>query len=173
MLMTLGCKHTYEEKRISDAAPPVMTSNTRVYVGRPFDATYKEKVVHNSGKSIADALLVAFSRNTKAVAMSRRPQSVPEALESAIQYRAEFMVYPVILKWEDRATEMSGIRDKLWFRIDLYEVGTGQVVHAKEFEAKSRWMTDGGDTPGDLLEDPINLYVQSLFQRRERPSSLY
>jgi hypothetical protein len=173
MLLAAACTHTYEEKKTTTSEPPVLTSVTRVYVGRPFDITYKDKVVHNSGKSIAEALLISFNRNTKGAAMSRRPQSVPEALESAVQFRAEFMAYPVILKWEDRSTEFSGIRDKLAFRLDLYEVGTGQVIHSKEFEAKSRWMTDGGDTPVDLLEQPIDLWVQTLFRRMERPSSLF
>lgn len=173
LLASTGCKHTYQEKKVGEKEAPVLTSNTRIYVGRPYDTTYKEKVVHNSGKSIAEAVLIALNRNTKAAAMSRRPQSVPEALEAAIQYRAEFLIYPVILHWEDRATEMSGRRDKLSFRLDMYEVGTGEVVFSKEVEAKSRWMTDGGDSPTDLLQEPIDTYVQGLFRRLEAPSSLF
>jgi hypothetical protein len=171
-LLGLGCQHTYEEKKVNEAAPPVLQANTRIYIGRPFDATFKEKVVHNSGKSIAEALLIGFNRTTKAAAMSRRPQRVEEALEAAREYRAEYMVYPVILSWEDRATEKSGRRDKLLFRLDLYEVGGGTVVFSREIDAKSRWMTDGGDTPADLLQEPIDNFVQTLFRSFESPSLL-
>lgn len=164
LLCGTGCQHTFEEKPLGKQAPPGLGATNRIYIGRPFDASFKEKIAHNSGAQIAEALLVAFYRNTKFAGMSRRPQTMVDAMKSAEEWRADYLVYPTIVKWEDRATEFSGVRDKLEFRLDLYKVATGEVLLSHLVDAKSRWMTDGGDTPVDLLQAPIDQWVQSLFQ---------
>jgi len=35
------------------------------------------------------------------------------------------------------------------------------------------WLTEGGDSPNDLLEQPIEGFVNSLFRRVEKPSALW
>ena len=151
----------------------MLTSTVRVYVAVPFDASFKDEVAQGSGKRTAEALLVAFNRYTKSAYISKFPESLSEALESARRINAQYLVYPNIIRWEDRATEWSGRRDRLELKVDLIDLATSRVVFSREISATGKWMSDGGDTPIDLLEQPSEQYVNALFRRIERPSALY
>ncbi|HTG45964.1 MAG TPA: DUF4823 domain-containing protein [Verrucomicrobiae bacterium] len=168
-----ACQSTYSEKNITKEPPPLLRSNTRAYVAIPFDAMFKKTVAQGSGKQTAQALFVAFNRYTKSVYLGKFPESTTEALDSARKFNAEYLVYPNIVKWEDRATEWSGRRDRLSLKVDLIDLSTSTIVFSREIEATGKWMTDGGDSPNDLLEQPCEEYVNALFRRIEKPSALW
>ena len=173
LLLTSGCKSTYSDRKVSNVPVPLLKSNTRVYVGMPFDATDRKEVAHSSGKQVAEAIYTAFARNTRPVFISRSHENMGEALESARRVNADYLVYPTIQEWKDRATEWSGVRDRLKLRVDLIDLETSEVVFAKEIEATGKFMTDGGDTPADLLQQPLDRYANDLFRRTEKPSALW
>jgi hypothetical protein len=173
VLVVSGCKSTYSEKDLTTEPPPLLRSNSRVYVAIPFDATFKKNVAQGSGKQTAQALFAAFNRYTKSVYLGKFPESVSEALDSARRMNAEYLVYPNLTKWEDRATEWSGRRDRMEVKIDLIDLNDSKVMFSREISATGKWMTDGGDTPNDLLEQPAEEYVNALFRRVEKPSALW
>jgi len=166
-----ACHSTYSETNLSTQPPPILRNTSRIYVAIPFDATFKGKVAEHSGKQAADALAEAFSKNTRSVYSSKFPESLSEALESARKFNAEYLIYPVLLKWEDRTTEYSGRRDKLEMRVDTIDLSNSTVVYSEMIDATGKWMTEGGDTPGDLLQQPCQSYVNSLFRHIETPSA--
>jgi hypothetical protein len=170
-LLQAGCTSTYTEKIPSAEPPPILRSSSRVYVAIPFDATFKKSVAQGSGKTTGQAYYAAFSRYIKGTFLGLGAESLDEALDSARRRRAEYLVYPNILQWQDRATEWSGRRDALHLRVDLIDLSTSKVVFSREFEARGKWMTDGGDSPTDLLGEPAEQYVNALFRRIERPSA--
>ncbi len=167
-----GCQSTYSEQDLSKTTPPLLRNTSRIYVAIPFDVSFKHKVAQNSGKQTADALASAFQKNTRSVYESKYPESMTEALDSARKYSAEYLVYPMLLKWEDHSTEYSGVRDKLQVRIDTIDMSNSTVVYSKMIEATGKWMSDGGDSPSDLLGEPSQSYVNSLFRHIETPSAL-
>jgi hypothetical protein len=171
-LLLSGCKSTYSEKNMTAEAPPILRTTTRIYVAIPFDASFKEKVAQGSGKATAQAFFAAFSRHIRGTFLSRVPQSLDEALDAARAFNAEYLVYPNIVQWEDRATEWSGRRDRLTLKVDLIDLATSSLVFSREISATGKWMSDGGDTPTDLLDEPAQQYVNALFRRIERPSAL-
>lgn len=166
-----GCSSTYSEKNLSNEPPPILRSNSRVYVAIPFDASFKKTVAQGSGKATGQTFYAAFSRYIKASFLGLGPESLDEALDSARRRRVEYLVYPNILLWQDRATEWSGRRDVLHLRVDLIDLSTSKVVFSREIEARGKWMTDGGESPTDLLAGPAEQYVNALFRRIERPSA--
>jgi len=167
-----GCKSSYSEKQLSQGPPPLVGNNARIYIAKPFDAVDRKKVAMESGKQAADSLFAAFSRHTRYIYAGKSSESVSEGLDSARKVRADFMVYPTLIEWTDRATEFSGRRDRLKLKVEVIELAESKVVFAQEIEATGRWMTDGGDTPADLLDQPLQNLVNSLFRRVERPSAL-
>jgi hypothetical protein len=173
LLFPLGCKSTYSEKTVTTAPPPTLKSTTRVYIATPFDASYKEKVAQGSGKQTAQALAVAFGRYGRSVYTGKLPEGFAEALESARKYNVDYLVYPNIINWEDHETEWSGVRDRLEVKIDLIAVPTGEVAFSREVSSIGKWMTDGGQTPGDLLATPCEGFVNALYRRVEKPSALW
>jgi hypothetical protein len=65
------------------------------------------------------------------------------------------------------------MRDKLAVRAELIEVPTGRVVFSREFEATGKFMTDGGESPKDLLDQPAEQFANTIFRRIEKPSALW
>src|SRR5438128_905896 len=94
LIFAAGCQHTYTETKIGNQPTPVLRSDSRVYIARPFDAKYKKQIMQNSGKQTAAALLDSFSRYTKAAYMGKNPEALAEALESARHIHAQYLVYP-------------------------------------------------------------------------------
>lgn len=167
-----GCKSTYSEKNLTNEPPPILRSNSRIYVAIPFDSSFKETVAQDSGKLTAQAFQAAFLPYTRSVYISRNPESVSEAIERARGGQLEYVLYPTITRWEDRATEWSGRRDRLAIKAELIDLATSRIVFSREFEATGKWMTDGGESPRDLLDEPAQQYVNALFRRIDRPSAL-
>jgi hypothetical protein len=60
----------------------------------------------------------------------------------------------------------------LRLKVDLVEVNTGAVVRSTTIDGKGRWMTEGEDTPQDLLAEPVEKFVRSLFRLSYTPSAL-
>ena len=83
------------------------------------------------------------------------------AAKSAAQYR--YYVAPEILHWEDRATEWSGRPDRIEVQISIYDVNMQTEIASSVITGKSAWATFGGDHPQDLLPEPTNAYVASLY----------
>ena len=173
LLSLTGCKSTYSEKNVTSEAPPVLRNSSRVYIAIPFDVSFKKTVAQGSGKQTAQAIHAAFSGYTRSAYLGKFPESIAEALDSARARNAEYLLYPNLLKWEDRATEWSGRRDQLKIKLDLIDLADSKVVFSREITATGRWMTDGGDSPNDLLDKPVEEYVNALFRRVEKPSALW
>jgi hypothetical protein len=171
LLASAGCKNTYKETS-TFKSPPVILPEDRVFVAMPFDALFKGKVMFKSGKNTAVSIADAFGRYGKAVFVSKQPQGLTESMESAKSVRAQYLVYPTLLKWEDRSTEWSGRRDRLLLRLDLIDMSSGQTVYSRTITGRGKWMTEGGDTPTDLLDEPVELFANDLYQHHETPSAL-
>jgi hypothetical protein len=74
-----------------------------------------------------------------------------------------YFVAPEILHWGDRATEWSGIPDKIEIKISVYDAQFETELASSVVNGKSKWATFGGDHPQDLLPEPVNQYVESLY----------
>jgi hypothetical protein len=172
ILTALGCANTYKEKSTFAPNPPKIPLEARVYVSMPLDAVYKKKVMFKSGNNTAEAVADALARYSKAVFLAKQPESRDEALASAEKIRAEYLIMPTILKWEDKPTEWTGVRDKMTIKLEVIQVAGAQTIYAREISGKSRWLTEGGDTPADLLDEPIETFANSLYQRIEVPTSM-
>ncbi|MGV3774674.1 MAG: DUF4823 domain-containing protein [Verrucomicrobiales bacterium] len=166
-----GCKNTYKEQSEFKLAPKLQQDN-RIFVAMPFDAVFKGRVMFKSGKNVASTISEAFGRYGRGVFVSKQPQSLSESMESARGVRAEYLIYPTIVTWEDRATEWSAMRDKLVLRMDVIEVANGQTVYSRTVTGRGKWMTEGGDTPSDLLDDPVESFANDLYKKHEIPSGL-
>ena len=75
-----------------------------------------------------------------------------------------YFIKPVILSWEDRATEWSGRPDRIEIQLVIYDAVTKQELASSSYTGRSKVATLGGDHPQDLLEEPTNAYVNSLYQ---------
>lgn len=168
-----GCEHTYVENRVGESSErPRLHPDAIAYVAIPPDARYKRGFAQNSGKATAYALRDEFAKYFQRAYVGRKIESFEEGLETARAYKWSYFVYPTVLRWEDRSTENSGRRDRLEIQIQVVDSKSGALLDATILKGKSRWMTDGGDIPDDLLAEPIRNYVASFFNSLATPSAL-
>jgi hypothetical protein len=74
----------------------------------------------------------------------------------------DYYVVPEIVRWEDRATEWSGIPDKVEIKISIYEGLTWMNLASAIIYGKSKSFTFGS-LPEELLPEPIDKYIDSLY----------
>ncbi len=164
VLVAVGCVHTYElESRTADALSLKLSRQTTFYVGIPDNGRFGSRVYSGSGDMTAQAIVAALSGHVRTVRTASSPASIEETLAAARIVSASYIVQPTILHWEDRATEWSGIRDRMTIRLQLIRTSDGEVLNSTIISGKSRWATFGGDHPQDLLPEPLSRYVVGLF----------
>lgn len=161
LVLLSGCVATY--KRNDLAIPPAKLDRSQtVLIATPLGGSYNGQAYTNSGRSTALAVRAAFAKFAKSTATSESCSDLP-CMISGTQSNAGYFVVPEILHWEDRATEWSGKLDKVEIKVSIYDAKTMHEVAATVIAGKSKWATFGGDHPQDLLPDPLNKYVESLY----------
>jgi hypothetical protein len=130
-----------------------------VLVSVPPDGWYEDIEYRNSGKMTANAVAAAFAKHAKKVEISNDCHG-DDCLEKGYGYYVELE----ILRWEERATEWSGRPDQIEIQIVVFDVATKTALANSSYSGKSKWITLGGDHPQDLLPEPTNQYVSTLYE---------
>ena len=156
-----GCASTYQETALK---PPTekLQSGASLLIATPANGVYETKEYAGSGDSTARAVRAAFARYSNDVNVSAECRDL-ECLQNSQPTGVDYYVVPEILHWEDRNTEWSGIPDRIEIKMAVYSAKDGAELATSVVTGKSKWATFGGDHPQDLLPEPINAYVESLF----------
>jgi hypothetical protein len=168
----VGCQSSIKQTQTDAPTAAPLLVNSRVYVAMPEDGLDKKGPVPDSGRRMALALQDAFKKHTRNVLMGRTPETLEQAIGHAREFEYEFVAMPTILKWEDRPTEWTGVRDKLQVKVDLVSVQTGEILRSTMIDGKGRWMTDGDDQPQDMLAEPVDKFVRAMFRITYTPTAL-
>ncbi len=161
VLFAAGCASTYEHEKINSANEK-FDSSSPIFIATPDDGSYGGERYHGSGEATATAARSEFIRHTNAVEISEKCANV-ECLINESNGRFGYYVVPIILHWEDRATEWSGKKDKMELKLVIY-AGSGEEISSTILSGKRKWASFGGDHTQDLLPDPVNNYVSGLYQ---------
>jgi hypothetical protein len=163
ILVTLisGCAATYKQSTLAEPSAKLLKGKS-IVIATPANGFYESTEYSASGRMTAFAVRAAFERFSNATTV------VPECKDLACLQRVQsssfdYYVIPEILHWEDRATEWSGIPDKIEVRVSIYEGQSWKELASTIISGKSKWATFGGDHPQDLLPEPLNKYVESLY----------
>ena len=157
-----GCSSSY---KYYEYQPPKvkLAQNVGVLISTPENGWYDLTEYRNSGRMTANVIRRAFSKNTQKVAVTTSCKG-KECLSSIDMNKYGYYVEPIILHWEDRATEWSGKSDKIEIQIITYDLSTKKEIADTIFSGKSKFMTLGGDHPQDLLEEPTHKYIETLYK---------
>lgn len=158
-----GCADSHKLLRQHAAGAPKLKPGSSVYVAMPRDGSYGDEVYRGSGNATAQVLFAAFSKHTQKVDVATSAQTRNAAMAAASAEGAQYLAFPSILHWEDRATEWSAIPDKVEVKIEVIEIASGKVLDAGVVSGKSGLATFGGDHPQDLLPAPTEEFVMSLY----------
>lgn len=158
-----SCSATYKQIDVTDQPQMKLDPNGKVLITTPEYGTYGEKKYPSSGHMTAQAVKAAFSRHTNHVSISDTCASTEECRKESKDIGYTYLAIPEILHWEDRATEWSGLPDRIEIKLIIVALDNGEVIHSTIISGKSKWATFGGDHPQDLLPEPINNYISTLY----------
>ncbi len=168
-----GCQHTHKEVPVANyPTRPRLMTEASVYVPIPPDGHFKKDLVVDSGKLTAVIVRDAFAKYVKRAYIGRRIESFDGSLKTAQDNNCRYLVYATVVLWENHSTEFSGRTDKVEIKIEVADSVSGEILHATTLRGRSRLFTGGGDSPQDLLQEPIQSYAASLFQIVHVPSAL-
>lgn len=161
-ILLAGCSAKYNTNNVQDNTEPLL-KDAPVVISKPVDGAYETQVYAGSGNATVGALRAAFLRHTDSVTVYAECNDM-DCLKKNHRINRGYYVIPQILHWEERATEWSGIPDKIEVKITIYNAESDNRVASTIISGKSKWATFGGDHPQDLLPEPVNAYISSLYK---------
>jgi len=163
LLMAItGCTEIHEVQRAAGATSPLSRQAT-AYIGVPQNGNDGSTTYHRSGALAAQAVAAAFAPYVSRVTVGIEMEAFDSALGTAKAGGYTYLLYPEILRWEDRATESTGKPDVVSVKVSLVATEGAKVLDSAVVYGKSSWWTFGGDRPEHLLPKPLSDYAASLF----------
>jgi hypothetical protein len=159
----VSCADTHEVVRSDTSRDVRLNATSTIYIAVPADGVYGPNTYHGSGQNTAQIIYSAFAKRSRSTKVGRNSQSFAEARAAALSDDREYLVYPSILHWEDRATEWSSRPDIVEVKIEVVETASDRSIASAVIKGKSGLATFGGDHPQDLLPEPIEEFVSSLY----------
>jgi len=135
-----------------------------IYLSVPKDGTYGLTVYHGSGVDTSRIIFSALANHSNKLCEANEYHNFDHSLESAKNENCDYLIFPTILEWDDRATEWSGIPDNVSVKIDVIEISTGRTIDSVIIKEESETDASTGGHPQDLLPQPVKQYIDSLFQ---------
>ena len=160
-LLGTACVSSYEYDRPTLQGESLETDRG-VLVCTPENGWYSTTEYPGSGASTARALREAFVAHARVVKIGQTCEE-EVCLDGIDTDRFGYVVCPTILHWENRATEWSGLPDRIRIGIVIYDSRNRNVVAKGSYAGKSKWATLGGDKPEDLLPQPTKEFVDYLY----------
>ena len=161
-IFVTGCASTYQYNDFRS----IKTKLDRfkgVLISTPEDGWYGNTTYRNSGRMTAKAVRAAFSKYVSRVDVINTCHG-DDCLNLIDTEKYGYYVKPEILHWEDRATEWSSKPDRIEIQLVIYDAVTKNELLNSSYTGKSKLSTFGGDYPQNLLPEPTNHSVSSMYQ---------
>nr|WP_189664302.1 DUF4823 domain-containing protein [Pseudomonas marvdashtae] len=158
-LLATGCTAKYAQQDVSTSEAK-LDRQLPITIATPADGRYETTSYSASGDMTAAAVKKAFSLYSNRVTVVNSCREL-ECLRQGNPLG--YYVVPQILHWEERATEWSGIPDRIEVKLAIYGPTGEQPLESTVLSGKSKWATFGGDHPQDLLDEPISGYVKAQY----------
>ena len=110
-------------------------------------------------------------KTTKALVSRLHPFAAKVDISAANNFKAinqadlsnyDYIISPEIYHWEDRATNMSYLPDKMILGLTIYD-NTGNVINYLEIKGESTKVTMASNDPIELVNEALDLFIRSLF----------
>lgn len=160
-IVLTGCSAKYSTNNIQESHEH-LHKNVPVTISKPADGAYEGRPYLGSGSATASVVRAAFLKFSDDVNVIEECGDI-NCLKNNHTISDGYYVVPQILHWEDRATEWSGIPDQIEVKITIYDAASNNRIASTLISGKSKLATFGGDHPQDLLPDPVNAYISSLY----------
>jgi hypothetical protein len=161
-ILLVGCVHKYAIPANLEGAGSLPAAAV-AYVTFPSDGKDDNgRSYPRSGEWTQAAVSEALADLGLDVVRAPAPATRDETALAASEAEAQLLVRLELVHWSDRATEWSGIPDRITLRTEIRNVGTDALLSAQDVRASSRWATLGGDHPQELLPELARRWAASL-----------
>lgn len=162
-VLLAGCADSHKLVRPVESSGFSLDASDQIYVAVQNDGSYGTETYPGSGLTTAQIIQSAFLHHSDRARSGRAIQSFDEAVKVSKDNGSDYLVFSTILHWEDRATEWSGIPDRVEVKIEIVEPEEESTITSAVIKGKSGLATFGGDHPQDLLPRPVEEFVSSLY----------
>jgi curli biogenesis system outer membrane secretion channel CsgG len=163
ILVLTSCADSYTVKRSTKYEEAKLNDESSAYVSLPEDGVYGTINYNGSGATSAQIVKYALLKHMVNVVSADLVEDYDTALNTANDKSFDYLVFLTILHWEDRATEWSAKPDKVSLKVVFVDVKTKNILSSVTIDGKSGLATFGGDRPQDLLAEPLQKYIDRLF----------
>jgi hypothetical protein len=134
----------------------------RLCVTTAVDGKYGDETYTGSGKELSGRVLTILrdSRLGGSILVSASDEA--EGIRQCGDKGFDYMLEPRVLHWEDRATQWSGLRDRISVDLALSRVSPYEVVRRGTFSANNSWFTLVNNPPEDLLDEDFASFVHQV-----------
>ncbi len=157
-----GCVSKYRVDAI-EVPPASIPSGSHFYVMLSGDGKYGDEVYTGSGLKVSASLQRALRAHGAEVTLATQIEDLEQAVRTAQLGNIAYVVWPIILHWEDRATEWSGRSDRITMYYEIYNTIVGERLASTTVSASSKWATFGGDHPEDLVPKTFRDFLAQVF----------
>ena len=126
----------------------------------PNEGSYRNVVSNGSGKILVAKIKDYLIKRRAVVTVI---DEIEGAFENCHEKGAEYLVVPYIMQWEDREFNLSGHRDRVEIKLEMYETGTAKRQSYVVFRSINPWWTFAGKKTEDLLDGDFEKAIIKLF----------
>jgi hypothetical protein len=163
-VLVAACADTARITQDPSYGQVMLSKSVTAYVSVPRDGRYETKTYSGSGLTVTTIIRSSLLMHLVQVDEGFEVESYNQAILSAKSNAVDYLFFPTILHWEDRATEWSGIPDKAQIKIVIVDIKTSELISSTIIDGTSGIATFGGDHPQDLLSEPVTKFISGLFK---------
>ena len=162
VVLIAGCASTYSYTDLHKIES-MLDASSGVLISVPEDGFYGARKYPNSGRMTANAFKAAFSKRVSKVDIIDSCHG-ENCLNNIDTQKYKYYVKLDIHHWEDRSTGWSGRSDFIRIQIVIINTRTKQELANSSYTGKGKTERYGGNYPQDLLREPTEKYVNSLYR---------
>lgn len=160
LLFLTACDSTYE--LINDKPNSIkMERDKAILVTTAENGYFENKEYKQSGKKTTQAISTKLRRYASTVSITQ--SKTFKKIDTDILLDYDYVIVPEIYHWEDRATNMNFMPDKIVLGITVYD-NTGFMLNHIEIKGESTKVTFANNDPIDLVNESLDIYIRKLFE---------
>ncbi len=160
LIVFTSCTSTFELINGKSGAI-LMERDKDILLATAKNGYYEDKEYKLSGKKTTESMRNKLRRYASSVDITDKSSFKKIDKEILLDY--DYVVVPEIYHWEDRATNMNFLPDKVIFGITVYD-NTGVLLNHIEIKGQSTTTTFSNNDPIELVNEGLDTYIRKLFE---------
>ena len=138
-----------------------MARNKEILITTAENGYYKNKEYKTSGQKTTRTLEKKIRPYSSRVNVT--PIKSFSKIDREVLLKYDYIVCPELYHWEDRATSLTFMPDKIILGLTVYD-NTGNILNHIEIKGESTKVTELFNDPIDLIDEALDIYIRQLFE---------